>query len=503
MSKKILILPTTLLIIVVLTKFLIWEDTSHQWLIKDIYYHPNNDQKLTVAPDVVLANSDLGNSAWLDDASKLNPTLASDFVIVKNKKDIVESISKAKTQKKSISLSGARHSMGGQNLGSSIHLDMLGYDKVINYSQDDTSVTVESGITWKQLQEFLEKKDRAVAVMQDSNIFTIGGSMGSNVHGKDVRYKSLIQTINWFKMIGSDGAEKTYSRSENYEIFKSAIGGMGLFGIITEVNLKTEPNVNYQYTITHQDASLLVSKFDEYIANGAEQVEGHFSVSKDKLLQDLQIYYFQKTDKQSKDDVSGENNIWLRKLTYRLSRNSDWGKQFRWWMQTFVSPIVDPGYSTRNGSMSAPFRVLQLEDRETTDILQEYFVPRNQVQPFLEKYRELLRKNDINLINCGLRKVLPDNEATVSYATEEMYGFVCYYKIFKDDTKNTIFKEFTGKIMNLLIETDSKYYLAYNPLGYNKEILQMYPNISKLLELKKQTDPDNIFNNKWLQNLQK
>jgi decaprenylphospho-beta-D-ribofuranose 2-oxidase len=81
--------------------------------------------------------------------------------------------------------------MGGQNLGEQIHLDMNGYDKILDFEASSHSVTVESGITWKQLQTFLATKSRAVRVMQDSNIFTIGGSIGSNVHGKDVRYGSL------------------------------------------------------------------------------------------------------------------------------------------------------------------------------------------------------------------------------------------------------------------------------------------------------------------------
>jgi decaprenylphospho-beta-D-ribofuranose 2-oxidase len=347
MKTKTKILLPSLLLIILLTKYMIWDDNDRRWIIEEVYHKPDSGYKATVAPQISLVAKSSNNysKALINDASKLQSTEATDYILIKDKQQIIESVQKAKLEKKSISLSGARHSMGGQNLSSSIHLDMNGYDKVLKFDSMDQSVTLESGITWKLLQEFLGKENRAIRVMQDSNIFTVGGSMGSNVHGKDIRYGQPIESINWFKIINSNGQEITVSRTENSELFGTVIGGFGGFGVITEINLKTDPIVSYEYTITHQPAESLVQKWNEYIASGGEQVEGHFSVDKDNFLQDLQIYYFRQTDQSIKksplqrerqgegDNVSGENNIWLRKLVYRLSRESDLGKKFRWWMQ--------------------------------------------------------------------------------------------------------------------------------------------------------------------------
>lgn len=493
-----IILPSTIFFILFFTKFTVWDNPNNRWLIEDIYYKPDANYKATVAPKISLNQNITTKTATLNDASKLNQVFINDFVQIENKKNIFDAIEKAKTQKKSISISGARHSMGGQNLGQSIHLDMLKYDKVIEFANEN--VTVESGITWKQLQEFLGPKNKAIAVMQDSNIFTVGGSMGSNVHGKDIRFGQLISTVNWFKMIDSSGQEILIMPENN--LFGLVIGGFGGFGIITEVNLKVVPNTNYKYTITHQPADTLVSRWAEYKKLGAEQIEGHFSVSKDVLLEDLQIYYFEPTDTKSKDDVSGENSIWLRKLVYRLSRESDLGKRFRWWMQKNVSPLVDPGFSSRNGSMAAPFRVLEIEDANTTDILQEYFVPTNKVDKFVQDYRQMLIKHNINLINCGLRKVQPDTNALVNYSEQEMFGFVCYYNVSRDKTKNANLTNFTGEMLDYLNQIEGKFYLAYATEGFENKILQMYPKLTQLLVEKQKYDPNNIFYNKFFEKLQ-
>jgi decaprenylphospho-beta-D-ribofuranose 2-oxidase len=501
MNKKIKFFFPSLILITLFMKFAVWDNPSNRWLVQDLYQRPDSNYKATVAPSITFMSD--AKSFYINDASKLNPTSVSEYIKVQSREQIQESVQKAKSQKKSISLSGARHSMGGQNVGTGIHLDMNTFDKVIDYSEENKSVTVQSGVTWKILQEYLGQKNRAVAVMQDSNIFTVGGSMGSNIHGKDIRYGQLIDSINWFKIILATGEEVKVSRNENKELFGSVIGGFGGFGVITEVNLKTEPNTNYQYTITHQSSDQIVTKWNQYIKEGAEHVEGHFSVDKDNFLQDLQIYYFKPTDKISKDDVSGENSIWLRKIVYRLSRDSDLGKKFRWWMQTYVSPIVDPGYSTRNGSMSAPFRVLELDDKDSTDILQEYFVPTGKLDKFLQKYKELLKQNKMNLINCGLRRVQADTEALVNYSSQEMYGFVCYYNVSRDTTKNIDLRVFTGQMLDYLNTIEGKFYLAYNTEGYTDKIMQMYPKLKDLLVLKQKYDPENIFDNNFLKQISK
>jgi decaprenylphospho-beta-D-ribofuranose 2-oxidase len=488
-----------ILILVFLIKFTVWDNPNQRWIIQDIYSKPGPDFKGTIASPVSLVQKDQRNYTFIDDASKLMSVKASDYQNVRSKDDIIKAVEKAKTEKKKISMSGARHSMGGQNLGEQIHLDMLGYDKVVEYSEVDKSVTVESGVTWKQLQEYLGAKNRAVRVMQDSNIFTVGGSMGTNVHGKDVRYGQLIESINWFKLIQSNGQEIRVDRQINNELFSAVIGGFGGFGVITEVNLKTDPNTNYKYSITYQHAEDVVAKWDGYSSKGAEQIEAHFSISEDSFLKEAQIYYYEPTNVESKDDVSGENSIWLRKFVYRVSRLGDLGKRFRWWMQGNVGPRLDPGLTTRNTAMAAPFRTLELDDPNTTDILQEYFVPRNKVEEFLPRYRKLLKSNNMNLINCVLRRVQTDTEALVNYSDQEMYGFVCYYKVNRDPSQNSSLHNFTEEIIDYLNTIDGKFYLAYGMEGYTDKILKMYPKLTDLIALKSKYDPETMFDNKFFQ----
>ncbi|HEY7976049.1 MAG TPA: FAD-dependent oxidoreductase, partial [Ktedonobacterales bacterium] len=165
-------------------KAYVWDDPSKQWLLSDLFPHDEGASKLTLASR---------SGMVLTDASHLNSSVVAEIRYPTTVAGIGAAISDAKASGRKISLSGVRHSMGGQALGAkTLHLDMTHMDSA-RYNAVDQTVTVGPGATWKQVQAALSPHGRAVRVMQDSNIFTIGGSLSVNVHGKDSHYGSLIE----------------------------------------------------------------------------------------------------------------------------------------------------------------------------------------------------------------------------------------------------------------------------------------------------------------------
>ena len=83
-----------------------------------------------------------------------------------------------------------------------------------------------------------------------------------------------------------------------------------------------------------------------------------------------------------------------------------------------------------------------------------------------------------------------------------MFGFVCYYNVSRDKTKNANLTNFTGEMLDYLNQIEGKFYLAYATEGFEKKILQMYPKLTQLLVEKQKYDPNNIFYNKFFEKLQ-
>src|SRR5687768_14868547 len=82
-----------------------------------------------------LAAEDGGKAPALrlnDVHSRLNPTQVAEVVQPHTVEDVAAAVKRAKVEGKNISISGARHSMGGQQFASgALHLDMRGLNRFI------------------------------------------------------------------------------------------------------------------------------------------------------------------------------------------------------------------------------------------------------------------------------------------------------------------------------------------------------------------------------------
>lgn len=82
--------------------------------------------------------------------------------------------------------------------------------------------------------------------MQSSYVFTIGGTLSANAHGRDLDSSSVVETIKSFRLLNANGEILNVSRIENSELFKLVIGGYGLFGVILDVDIELTDNEIYE-----------------------------------------------------------------------------------------------------------------------------------------------------------------------------------------------------------------------------------------------------------------
>jgi FAD/FMN-containing dehydrogenase len=483
----------------VFLKAYVWDDPSKRWLLSDLVRQDTAAQKLTLAPPPGPPAGTL-----LTDASALNSSVVAELRSPSSVAEVVQAISDAGASNRKISISGIRHSMGGQALGQqTLHLDMTHLDAV-RYEASDQTVAVGPGATWRQVQEVLSPHGRAVRVMQDSNIFTVGGALSVNVHGKDPRYGSLVDTVTSFKVVTADGNEVRCDRTQNTDLFAAVIGGFGLLGVITEITLLTTPNSILGFALLPAPTPALITRLEALSQRPETQLlEAHLSVDADHFLSESLIYQYAEDPSRARppDDLTGENSIWLRKVIFQASRASNVGKALRWELEKGLTPLVEAKTVSRNTAMAVPVRFLQNPDPQTTDVLQEYFVPTDQAYNFLDRYKTLLRQHGINLLNVTVRKVIQDTTALVSYAQRDMYGFVVYYKVPKDAAGVEALDHFTRDLIDYLLSIGATYYLCYGSYYSPAQLTAMYPALPSLFALKAQHDPAGRFTNLWYEKM--
>src|SRR5438094_1439180 len=175
---------------------------------------------------------------WVNDVhSQLNRTRVRELLIPRTRDELSEIVRSAPPKGLPISVSGCRHSMGGQQFATdSICIDTRSLNRVISFDQERGLIELEAGIQWpKLIRTYLKAQaDRAmqwgIAQKQTgADTFTLGGSLSSNVHGRGLAMKPLISNNESFTLINAEGKASRFSRDENNDLFELASGRYGLF----------------------------------------------------------------------------------------------------------------------------------------------------------------------------------------------------------------------------------------------------------------------------------
>lgn len=133
---------------------------------------------------------------------------------------------------------GNGRSYGDASLDQSM-ISMVGYRKVLNIKND--ILTVSSGFTLETVLNTCIQHGFFFPVIPGTSQVTIGGMVAADVHGKNHETHGTIGR--WILNITlqlADHSIVTCSATEKNEIFRATIGGMGLTGIILEVNIQLE-----------------------------------------------------------------------------------------------------------------------------------------------------------------------------------------------------------------------------------------------------------------------
>jgi hypothetical protein len=198
------------------------------------------------------------SSLVVNDVSQLNPIRVSKVVAPTTTKEIATAVG---DHAGPISIGGARHSMGGQiATDGALHIDMRGFNEILEFSPASKTITVQGGATWREIQEVIDPADLSIRIMQSYANFTVGGSLSVNGHGRSVGLGPLIYAVKSFKLVLADGSLVEATPTAEAEIFFGAIGGYGALGVITEATLELTDNVRVK---RHADV-LPITAYKQY-----------------------------------------------------------------------------------------------------------------------------------------------------------------------------------------------------------------------------------------------
>ena len=123
---------------------------------------------------------------WFSDGlniSDISQTSITPISAIHKPKTIAELKGIVSNSQKPIAIAAGRFSQGGHiAYPQGIVIDITALDHVKKLDVAAKEIIVETGITWRAIQEYINPYNLSVKVMQSYNDFTVGGSLSVNVY---------------------------------------------------------------------------------------------------------------------------------------------------------------------------------------------------------------------------------------------------------------------------------------------------------------------------------
>jgi FAD/FMN-containing dehydrogenase len=434
-----------------------------------------------------------------DIQSQLNLTRVRRIVKPRSLDAVQAALRDAHAEGRPVSVCNGRHAMGGQQFGTDmVLLDVNDLNRVVSFDREAGRVEVEAGIQWPDLMAYLEREQAGVAKpwairQKQTGIDTvgIGGSLGSNIHGRGLRFAPFIADVESFVLVDAAGRARTCSRTENAELFSLAIGGYGLFGVITHATLRLVPRSKVERVVKVIPVRDLLAEIAPRIEEGclygdcqfstdltgdgathpgvlscyrpipmeAEIPPGQKRLSKDQWLD---LYLLARTDKLKAFGVYS---------SYYLSTNGQ-----RYWSDTHQNA----------GSF-----------QRGTEMITEVYVRSDAFVPFMTTARKDFVEHRVDPTYGTIRFIEKDAESFLPWAKERYVCIVCNLHVVHTRKGKSKAKEDFRRIIDRAIEHGGSYYLTYHRFATRRQVQACFPQLPEFLRLKKKYDPQERFQSDW------
>src|SRR5476649_2092142 len=127
-------------------------------------------------------------------------------------------------------------------------ISTTGLNRVIEYSPEDQTISVEAGITVAALSKVLAQNDQFIAFdVTDPERTTIGGAIATNASGRRrLRLGSIKDNIVGIGIVRADGTparggEKVVKNVAGFDIPKLMVGALGTLGAVVSATFRVHP----------------------------------------------------------------------------------------------------------------------------------------------------------------------------------------------------------------------------------------------------------------------
>jgi FAD/FMN-containing dehydrogenase len=112
-------------------------------------------------------------------------------------------------------------------------------NRFINFDPESGVLRCESGVLLAEILQLVVPVGWFLPVSPGTRYVTVGGALANDVHGKNHHRAGTFGChVRALELLRSDGSRSLCTQEENAELFRATIGGLGLTGLVTWVELQ-------------------------------------------------------------------------------------------------------------------------------------------------------------------------------------------------------------------------------------------------------------------------
>lgn len=456
------------------------------------------------APPGVLVN---------DVHSRLNPTLVTDVAQPRSLQALQTLVLEARARGRTLSIAGGRHAMGGQQFGAGTRLVDTGHmNRVLVFDAEAGTMEVEAGVQWPALiahsLEAQADRPRQWGIAQKqtgADRLSIGGALAANAHGRGLTLRPFVGDIESFTLVDADGEVRTCSRSRNPALFRLAVGGYGLFGLVYSVTLRLVPRRKVRRIVEVVTVDDLMPALERRIAGGFLYGDFQFATddASDDFLHRGVFSCYEPVDPATpvpteQRRLSGEDWAELVYLAHADKRAAfeRYAAYYQttsgqvYWSDTHqLSTYLDDYHPRLDRRLAAPHR--------STEMISELYVPRATLAAFMAEAGGFLREHGTPVIYGTVRLIERDDETFLAWAREPFACVILNLHVEHTDAGIARAAEAFRGLIDLAIQRDGSYSLTYHRFARRDQVGTCYPQLPQFLRLKRKYDPVERLQSDW------
>jgi FAD-linked oxidoreductase len=380
-----------------------------------------------------------------------------------------------------VKVAGAGHSFTDIACTDGLMLDLSRMNRVLRVAGDE--VTVEAGITIRELGPALAERGLALENQGDVDAQTIAGAISTATHGTGGRFANISSQVTGVRLVSADGEVIEVRESDDLLAARVSLGALGA---ISAVTLRCVP----AFTIFRVDRPL---PLDDVLARLDEHVDGddHFELFVFPYTRTALTLTSRRTDREPRPP--GRARVLLRDVLLEnaaLEAASRTGRRF---------PALIPRVNRALVRAMSPAEHLDESHRVYANrrsvrfTEMEYAIPRERTAEALERVLAMIERRRIRVgFPIEVRVVAPD-DALLSTAEGRETGYIAVHLY-----RGMEFESYFRAVETIMDEYDGRPHWGKRHYQSAATLRPRYPGFDRFLAVRDRLDPERKFENDYL-----